>query len=660
MPPGSGLALDYAFVPSTTPILASAPGANPNTIDLQVIVSNPGLSAHLLSGITIQIPTGQESSRDISTSTSLPSPTYDTSSPWSITTSGSTIAIAPVSGASGMVSTPVTFTLPAIQVDETPGTVPITITEVPPPPAPRVSDATTYTLLKEPADFPITSFWVDPPALDNVDQPVTLYWTCSDQGKQDAFGLRIAGLGGAAGQVSTGVSTARLPGSNGSPTLNDCVSDGTCYTALDGEQGVTYAPVDQTTTFALDAVQTTSWGQRTVVATVEATVQVTVPTISQSSYLLASPSGRLVRLHWLALNADWCTLQLDGETLDRAAPTDTYQDGYPVFLPDDPAHPGGTVSHQFAVIAHTAAGPAQASFIFPTVTVTPTATMRTGVGPLAVAISPGSLRALIANFSVQSVTVLSFDSSPPAPKTIPVGLWPVWIAITPDGSTAIVCCLQSQSVWQVDIADGGASQTSVQVTEPTAVAITPDGSYALIADAAASQILVVDVTTWEQVADPIPTGPGPGAVAITPDGTRAFIANTNGSTVTVIDVASRQALANAIEVGQRPVRVAFTPDGRLALVTVASSNRVAVIDVASGQVQGAIPVGNDPLGIAITPDGSHAIVANVEGNALTVIEIASKATWTLPVGNGPTSVAVAPNGLFALATNSNDNTVSVI
>jgi hypothetical protein len=125
----TGLHLSYAFVPMPNPIFASVGPDTINKIDLLVIVSNPSLSAVTLQQLTIDIPTGEEDSRSISTNRNLPSPSYDTSIPWTISTAGELVTIVPSNGPSGSVTGPIVFTLPSISVNQTPGGVPITITE---------------------------------------------------------------------------------------------------------------------------------------------------------------------------------------------------------------------------------------------------------------------------------------------------------------------------------------------------------------------------------------------------------------------------------------------------------------------------------------------------------------------------------------------------
>src|SRR3954470_5526955 len=150
----AGLALAYAFVPSNNPILASVAGANPVIIGVQMIVSLPGIDPVSITHATVEIPVGQNISGDLSTATSLPNPTYDTTGPWIVATSADTVTIRPKAGASGLVTSPIIVTLPGIVVNETAGTVPITITEYYPA-APKVIDDQSYRLLKQPADFPV-------------------------------------------------------------------------------------------------------------------------------------------------------------------------------------------------------------------------------------------------------------------------------------------------------------------------------------------------------------------------------------------------------------------------------------------------------------------------------------------------------------------------
>jgi YVTN family beta-propeller protein len=92
---------------------------------------------------------------------------------------------------------------------------------------------------------------------------------------------------------------------------------------------------------------------------------------------------------------------------------------------------------------------------------------------------------------------------------------------------------------------------------PVGVAITPNGTRAYVTNESSNTVLVIDTATNSVVAT-IPVGLAPFGVAITPDGTRAYVANKNSNTVSVIDTATNTVVVT-IPVGLTPVAIAITP-----------------------------------------------------------------------------------------------------
>src|SRR5882762_8855314 len=97
---GGSLQLTYSFTPQPNPIRASANSANPNTTNLEVVVSNPQVTPVSIQQVAIAIPIGPNAAGNLSAS--LPAPTYDSSSGWTITTAGGTTTIQPRSGEPGL------------------------------------------------------------------------------------------------------------------------------------------------------------------------------------------------------------------------------------------------------------------------------------------------------------------------------------------------------------------------------------------------------------------------------------------------------------------------------------------------------------------------------------------------------------------------------
>jgi YVTN family beta-propeller protein len=139
---------------------------------------------------------------------------------------------------------------------------------------------------------------------------------------------------------------------------------------------------------------------------------------------------------------------------------------------------------------------------------------------------------------------------------------------------------------------------------PVGVAISPDGARAYVTNANDNTLSVIDTATNTVIAT-ISAGNyyyGAWKVALTPDGARAYVTNyaTGVNTVSVINTVTRTLIAT-ISVGSAPLGVALTRDGEHAYVTNQGSSNVSVIDTATNTVIATIPVEAYPYGIAFRP-----------------------------------------------------------
>jgi YVTN family beta-propeller protein len=635
--------LAYAILPDQNPIRATAPGTDPNVVSLQVIVSNPTLSAVTLKVVTIEIPTGEDTSRAISPQPNLPPPLYDTTIPWTISTTGELVTIVPSTGPSGSVTGPIVFTLPSISVNQTPGSMPITITEAG---SSKIVDSNTYRIVKQPADFPVTRFWADPPSLDTIEQPITLYWSCTEDGQHDAYGLEI---------VSTTATRPEPDSAQAAPAaglqFKNCIADGDCYTWHDGQSGVSTAPISQTTTFALDVVQMDSAGNRRVLDTLQAVVQVTLPYFSRAASQTLSPSGRLVRLQWLAFNAAYCTVELDCVPIDGGAPVDTYQSGYLAILT---AAPG---LHQLSVVANAATGGAQVPYLFSSFQIGAPVAIA-GPQAQAVAITPDGRHALVGTWGDDTVSLLDIAKRTHLSPTVTVPD-PSSIAITPDGTTAVVTGIANGTVHQIDIPSMTQIGSPITVGgNPSSVAITPDGKWALAVNIAGQAFQIpIRGGTYSQIA--MMRGSASG-IAITPDGKHALVTLTDTGGVAFLNLTTHQVDAT-VSVGDVPSEIAVTPDGTFALVSNTADWTISVIDLASRTVEAAtIPAGEAPTSVAISSDGRVALVANGKSNEVTVVDIPARSSQSLSLGYPTDAVAIARDGSFALLASGDANLVALI
>jgi YVTN family beta-propeller protein len=263
---------------------------------------------------------------------------------------------------------------------------------------------------------------------------------------------------------------------------------------------------------------------------------------------------------------------------------------------------------------------------------------------------------------IHSLMTTTIPTVPTVTTTIPVGSYPVGVAITPDGGHAYVANANSKNVSVIDTGSNTVTAT-IPGSSPTRLAITPDGRYAYVTNYYSNfnTVSVIDIRS-NTVTATIPVGTSPVSVAITPDSRHAYVTNTSSNNVSVIDIRSNTVTAT-IPVGTSPSGVAITPDGQHAYVTnyYSSSNNVSVIDTGSNTVTATIPVGAWPESVEITPDGRHAYVTNHGSNNVSVIDTGSNiVSATIPVGSAPADVAITPDGRQAYVLNNGSNNVSVI
>ena len=92
---------------------------------------------------------------------------------------------------------------------------------------------------------------------------------------------------------------------------------------------------------------------------------------------------------------------------------------------------------------------------------------------------------------------------------------------------------------------------------PEQIAITPNGAFAYVANSGSNTVSVIATASNTVVGSPIPVGSGPAGIAITPSGAFAYVANFVSNTVSVIATASNTVVAT-VPVGANPTGVAIT------------------------------------------------------------------------------------------------------
>ena len=280
-------------------------------------------------------------------------------------------------------------------------------------------------------------------------------------------------------------------------------------------------------------------------------------------------------------------------------------------------------------------------------------------------------RAYVTNLNDNTVSVIDTTTASVI-TTVPVGLGPSAVAVTPNGRFAYVANQLGNTVSVISAASNTVVAT-VPVAFPGSIAITPNGAFAYVTSSPASNISVIDIAT-NTVVTTIPISL-PFMLTIASSGNLGYV--THGTFikgVTVINTATNSIVTNIPVPADVAISAAVTPNGAFVYVTCLSfstGSKLAVIDAATNTVAAIVPLpATFAPGVAITPDGAFAYVANNGGgvccgggpgpSSVSVIDTASNTEIAnVPVGS-PNGIAVTPDGAFVYVTNLSNNSVSIM
>jgi YVTN family beta-propeller protein len=140
---------------------------------------------------------------------------------------------------------------------------------------------------------------------------------------------------------------------------------------------------------------------------------------------------------------------------------------------------------------------------------------------------------------------------------------------------------------------------------PDTVAISPDGTAAYVGDDISLGPVVAGIevisTATNTVTATVQTANQPDGIAFTPNGAFAYVANFVGSSVSVINTATVTVTATISSASaETPTGVAITPNGAFAYASNFNSNNVSVIDTSSNTIVALIGGLDGPGDIAMS------------------------------------------------------------
>jgi DNA-binding beta-propeller fold protein YncE len=233
--------------------------------------------------------------------------------------------------------------------------------------------------------------------------------------------------------------------------------------------------------------------------------------------------------------------------------------------------------------------------------------------------------------------------------TIQVFQNPLQVAVTPDGTTALVTSFGpfDGSGGAVTFISLSTNQVTSTVTMPLGVtpnglAISPDGTTAYIGNftSPGQSILVIDIASQTITATIQNVVSYPSGMTLSSDGSQLWVASPLGTETDVIDTLS-QTLVYRLNI-QQSYDVAFNSTGTVAYVTSDSSNpgQVFAVDTATYRVLSTYTVGNGPVDIAMSYGDQFLVVNNNVDGTVSVIDLRQdKVSTTAQLGTNPIGIA---------------------
>ncbi len=265
-----------------------------------------------------------------------------------------------------------------------------------------------------------------------------------------------------------------------------------------------------------------------------------------------------------------------------------------------------------------------------------------GDDPRTVAITPDGTHALVALRGEGALAVVDLAGRR-LEATHPVGHMPY--GVVTDGRRAYVSCFADDQVAVLDLASGDVLYRVAVPDSPAGLALS--GEWLLVTHFYSGQVTLLNVLRTPFVVGTVnaePDGNLAQSIIIAPNGRRAYLPLTRNGlalvslqymqdwfpVVGVLDLttmrgdrSARLTVSQIDRAANMPFDAAFSPDGGTLYVALAGSDAVLAVDADSYAPLARIPVGANPRGIVV--EGGRAYALNMLEGTLSVIDTADHA-----------------------------------
>lgn len=222
--------------------------------------------------------------------------------------------------------------------------------------------------------------------------------------------------------------------------------------------------------------------------------------------------------------------------------------------------------------------------------------------------------------------------------TIPMAPLPLQMAITPDGSTALVTSFNS-AVNFVNLATNTVSFTLMTdpSINPDGIAISPDGTTAYITSFNTNGGIEVINIASHTITATISTNAFPQGVEVTPDGSQLWVIYPLGASVDIFDTLTNT-FVTGLNIGQS-AGIAFNSTGTHAYIT--SPSTVTEVDTSNYKTLNTYTVGLNPVDISMSYADQFLVVNNYGEGSVSVIDLNKNAVVTTQLGGNSTPTGIA-------------------
>ncbi len=269
-------------------------------------------------------------------------------------------------------------------------------------------------------------------------------------------------------------------------------------------------------------------------------------------------------------------------------------------------------------------------------------------------------RAYVSNGGDNTISLLDLETRKIL-ASIPAGLFPRQVVLSPDGQRAFACHQNDNTVIAIDTATNQRIGAPIAVIQsPVSIAITPDGSKAFVPSGTQPVMSVINPLTLQVIATVKLLGVANRAVA-SPDGKKLYVLHGPNHAVSVVSTDSL-AVTKVLSAPSGPASMAIHPTLPRAWVSIPDRGVVRLFDTSRDEFAALeTPTGKFARDMAISPDGARLFVGNLQQNTVSVLDtLTLDIVADIPVRSGPQGLEMTPDGSSLLVANNFDNSVTIV